>query len=295
MPGIERTLQLRSQLDVLNEIEALVQDASNTLWSEADIYRAINTGLNAWGNKVLFPRMYTIPGGFSPGVFEYPLPDYIGQHFVPYIAVFTYTYPEGELEWLRLSGWSVEPGADGGRLLRIYMPYQAHGRMVDAKLIWYAENGPVPLPTLPTLSGTLAADGASLTTSAAISSPIADVGWVKIDAEWISYAGVVRGASSTTLQNLERGLFGTAAASHSGAPTIYWGVAADDHRLWEQLYDSAIARLHYTLLHRGTQDDRLNHEKIMGYAQDRADRFWRRSGYVTARNTYFRLGGGGRL
>lgn len=275
-----RELTLKTQAEILAEIEALVVDTSNNLWTDANIYAALNNAIQGWGNRVFLPRLYSLTGGLAGGTYEYTLPSYIRTPLEVQAAITRLTDDqENELYWITLTGWTLEPAADGTHKLRIYLSYDTEDSTTDCRILWWAENGPVPT-TVPTLSGTLAADGTSLTTSAAVASTIPDVGWVKIDGEWMSYSGVSRGASSTTLSNLVRGLYGTTAASHSSTPSIYWGVAVDDTRLWEQLSDAIVARLHYQQIHRGTQDDRSNHERIMGYAQDRADAFWRRTGYV---------------
>lgn len=288
-----RPLYLRTQLELLTEIEATVKDGSNALWADADIYRALNVSVANLGNRVMLPRLYTLTSGFTSGQYEYTLPSYIGDNFNVMVAIYSFEYPDDEVQWIPLSGWSVEPTSTGSKILRIYLPYDNWGRISGARLIWYAPNGTIPI-TIPTLAGTLAADGTSLTTSAAVEN-VPDVGWVKIDGEWMSYSGISRGASSTTLNNLVRGLFSTTAASHSSTPSIYWGIGVDDTRLWEPILDGAISRLHYIMIHRGTQDDRLNHEKIMGYAADRVDKFWKRSGYVPLKGPRIKLSYGGLL
>jgi hypothetical protein len=281
-----RELILRTQSEILADIEALVVDSTNALWSDAQIYGAINNAIRGWGNRVLLPRIYVLPSGFTGGVYEYDLPSYITKPFNVQVAITTLQGVDYQRQWVSISGWTTIPSATGGQKLVIHLAYDSANVTTDARIIWWAANGQVPT-TIPTLAGTLAADGTSLTTSAAVVGSIPDAGWVKINGEWMSYAGVERGASSTTLTNLVRALYGTTAASHSSTPAINWGIAVDDTRLWEQMEDAVIARLHYQRLHRGTQDDRLNHEKVMGYAQQRADTFWRRSGYTPSYNTRY--------
>lgn len=289
-----RTLQLRSQSDLLTDIRADVEDASKKRWtSDTDVYRAINTAIESWSDRVLLPRLYALPGGFSAGVYEYAIPDYVGHNFVPQIEVSALTYlgyPVQITDSLtrdELAGWSVEPTVDGTRILRT----QSTPHTDSGWLLWYAPNGPVPTTTtLPVLGAECAGTATTATISTALADSVPDVGWVKMGGEWVSYAGLTRGATTTTLLNLVRGLYNTVAATHAATTTtVYWGVGVDDSRLWDNLRKRAIAELHLMLLHRGTTDDRQNHEKLYLTLTQQADQFWRRSGYVSGRKPRFKL------
>lgn len=289
-----RTLQLRSQLDLLTDIRADVEDAGKKRWaSDTDVYRAINTAIESWSDRVLLPRLYALPGGFSAGVYEYAIPDYVGHNFVPQIEVAALTYlgyPVATTDSMtrdELAGWSVEPTVDGTRILRA----QSNLHTDSGWLLWYAPNGPVPTTTTsPVLGAECLSTATTATISTVLADSVPDVGWVKMEKEWVSYAGLTRGATTTTLLNLVRGLYNTAAATHAVTTTaVYWGVGVDDSRLWDNLRKRAIAELHLMLLHRGTTDDRQNHEKLYLTLTQQADQFWRRSGYVSGRKPRFKL------
>lgn len=239
------------------------------------------------------PQLYNLPSGFTAGTYEYTIPSYVGNNFRPYIkSAITNQFgivldSDDTYTWTELTGWTVEPQTDGTRKLRLYStPYTDDGR-----LIWYAPNGPVPAQaTLPTLGANISTTTATtLTLTAAPSTPVGETGYLKIDNEYMFYAGVNR--STWVLSNLVRGLFGSTAATHNSAATVNWCIAVDDDRLWTQLEEQSVARLHYLLLHRGTVEDRDNHERIMGWAQDRADKFWRTSGYTGYARTRLKLRG----
>src|SRR5690606_22466861 len=100
----------------------------------------------------------------------------------------------------------------------------------------------VPATPPTTTDDPLAADATSVTVDAAVD--VEDVGYLKIGAEWMHYAGITRAASTTTLNNLTRGINGTTAASHASETTVYWGIAMPVRTLWNQLYYGTRWRLH---------------------------------------------------
>ena len=74
-----------SQSEVKDHVEWLVQDTGNLRWSEPDIYKAINVALRGWSQRVKIPKLHNLADGFTAGVNEYTIPDYIGQNFYPRI------------------------------------------------------------------------------------------------------------------------------------------------------------------------------------------------------------------
>lgn len=267
---------LRSQVQILADVEAMFRDTSNARWSDAEIYRAVNRALLTWYDRVAIAHYYTISGGYSAGTYGYSLPAYVrppvtaeAKRWVPYDdytldtqTAFTYV----EVPSI------VEPDGSGGLVLRLVQP----PRTLDGRVRWRMPNGPLPT-TLPTLNADMTSSDTTLTMSGAID--VEDAGYVKIDAEWVAYAGVTRGTSTTTLNNLLRGLNGTTAATHDGTgdpDDVVWGVAVDTLGLYEQLYNQVGSYLHEYFLTDGSEKERLNHEKMMGYLQQKADGFWKR-------------------
>src|SRR5690606_15305630 len=88
--------------------------------------------------------------------------------------------------WQDIPGWELEPDGEGGNVLRLHAP----PRTVEGRVLYYAPNSRVPI-TIPTTSAGINADDISVTLGSAVD--VDDVGFIKIDAEWISYQGVTRG------------------------------------------------------------------------------------------------------
>jgi hypothetical protein len=281
------SLYLKSQTELLADIEARMTDTGNVLATEPQYYAALSEGIRMWEGRVATPRLYAIPGGFASGTFEYTLPGYIRPPFIVQIQTSTFGYlgvvlveEDENFTWDTLVGWSVEPKADGTWLLRLpSSPYSQSGR-----IIWFADNGPLPA-TIPTLADGLTATSTSATIAVSGGPDLSESGMVKIDTqEWVAYSGITR--TSTTeyiLNNLVRGLYGTEAAVHDVGDVVHWGVAADNSKLWVQLYDYVAAYVHALQLHKSTTEDTSRHEKLMSYYTTKAENFWRNEGYVSQR------------
>ena len=265
-------IMVRSQADLQQGLEYLVRDTNNRRWSDAEFYRALNQALAEWAGRVRFPMAYTIPGGWSSTAYEYTLPDYIEHASQPQQRRFVnewQVYPSNDDTWTDMHNWAIEPASSGGRALRIeYLPYAGDGR-----ILYWAENGPVPT-TLPTLSSGIDSDDTSLTL--ATKPTVGGVGYLKIGSEWLSYQGVTEGASTVTLTNLTRGLLGTTAASHDSGASVYWGVAADDTGLYQQLADNTLHFLMRFWLFNTSSREAGQYEKQMLFYQEQANRYWRR-------------------
>lgn len=263
---------LRSQDDLLADLRALMRDPAGQRWSDEEIYRAINRALLSWHGRVAVNHYYTLPGGYSSATYAYSLPGYIRppvvaevKRWIPYTE---YTLDvQTTFTWQELPSFT-EPDGAGGLILRLVQP----PRNLDGRVRWRLPNGPVPL-ALAELGESCALTADSLTLTGDVD--IADAGYVKCENEWMAYAGVTRG-SATVLQNLLRGLYGTTAAAHNDGEKVAWGVAVDSLGLFQQLYDQTAAHLHELYLTDGNEKERMNHEKMMGFHQQRADEFWRR-------------------
>jgi hypothetical protein len=284
-----RPIILRAQSDILQEIKEEINPTGvGNLWTDRQIYRAMNRALRDWAGRVMFPRLYTFPDGFSSGVYGYALPSYIRGPIQVRQRSTIFGYRTGVQitddfsTWIDLPHGSMDPtNATGDSEFRFHSyPYSE-----DGQILWWMENGPVPVTTtLPTLDDAITPTSTELSYGAPSPSyPIPQSGWVKIGSEIIPYSGIALSDTLITLQNLGRGAADTESDSHEAGDSIEWCIAADSERLWEQLIFNTIAILHMSPLHRGTAEDRANHEKMTNYAKGIADGFWRMSGYTPAR------------
>lgn len=270
-------LHAMTQSELLAIIEARIRDASNARWTDSEIYQAINQGIRKWGDKVVIPFVYSLSSSSSDR--EYQLPYYVHGIIDP------------QFKATNSDIWQDFPGActivddgTGSRLLQLAF----YPKNSSARIVYWARNSPVFVPsglTLPTVSGTLQANETSLTISS-VQAGIADTGYVKIDQEWIGYAGRVAGATTTTLNNLIRGCFGTTAASHSSS-IINMGIVVHRDDLYEQLIAQTLANLHSLYLSDASTTEKEKHQWAMRYFQQQADEFWRT--YKHPRPTRFRL------
>lgn len=228
----------------------------------------MNEALESWADRVRVPHVYTLT--WNSGTAEYTLPTYVNEPLRPQAyfgsgTVSTYnaaTY-DGPQMWQTLPGWETDTG---GTAPVLRLPLGAAD--LNGRIVYYPANGPVPT-TPATQSGTLAADGTALTIASA--PDVADVGYVNVGGEWMSYAGVARGVSTTTLTLDGRGLESTTAASHASGGAVWWGVAVDDERMFGQLRNQMRALLHAMFLTDGAEHERANHERLMSFWQQRAD------------------------
>lgn len=263
-----------TQTELLNRTERRQRDTTNKRWTDAEIYEAINDSIEAWGQRVLSPYVYTLTDGLESDSREYTLPQYVHSPMDLQIRV------PGEEMWTAITSFHVLPDSGTGQLLNLgYSPPNA-----EARIVWWGRNSIVPT-TVPTLSSTIDADDTSLTVNAAID--IADAGFIKIEQEWIQYAGKVVGASTTTLSNLVRGVFGTTAAGHNSATAVNWGTTVHRQDLFQQLRYQVSANLHALFLTDASSSEKETHQWAMRYWQQKADEYWRT--YTPARSPKFRL------
>lgn len=262
---------LRSQTELLADCEARLRDTGNARWSDAEIYRALNDALLFWNDRVSVPHIYTITGGWLSNTFEYSLPNYVRPPLRAEVRR-PMPYQEFGVNAGTVYNWQViptttEPDGAGGLKLRL----EAQPHTLEGRVVWMAPNSRMPT-TVPTTSGSTDAAATSMVLGSAVDCD--STGYVKVNAEWLFYAGVTRAASTTTLLNLVRGLYGTTAATHSTSSSAAWGVAMDDLSLLRQLYDQAFAYLHSLYLTDAAQSEKSTHEKMMLHYQQRADAFW---------------------
>lgn len=264
------TPYIRTQAELLADIEALIRDTSNARFTDAEIYRAINHALMVWADKVKLLYQYALPNGFAAGTKEYTLPRYIRPPIFPEIylpnpyfehAVESYSY-----EWRDVQGWDLQPDGATTSTLTVYNPRSELGQ------VWfYAPNSRVPT-TSPTTNESITDTGVTLRLNGHVD--IDDVGIIKVDAEYISYTGVGRVGATTLLSGLVRGLYGTTAASHEASTTVLWCVGADTLSLYNQLYNQVRAVLAEMPQFDGSTHERSIYQQLMGYYQNLADEYW---------------------
>lgn len=270
---------LRSQSEILAQLETLLMDTSNDRWTDAHIYNALNLAIAQWQGRVLIPFAHEISGGWVAGTFEYELPSWMEGALTPQQKKYT-DDSANSLTWTDILEFTVEPTATGGRVMRFsYQPYEDAGRV-----LWWGYNGTLPT-TLPVTSGALDTDDTSITLST--KPTVGRSGYVKVDGEWMAYFGVTESASTITLTNVARGVNHTSAASHSVGATVTWGIAMDDVGLTAQLINQARVYLMQMWLSNPSSREVGHYERQMPYYQQQADMFWRR--YTPKRDTKFRL------
>ena len=262
---------LRSQSDLLTEIKAKTRVGSTARWSDPEYYYALNEVLTSWGDKVKFPHIYTITNGWQSNDYDYALPVYVRPPIFPQlyrrIPYTEYAVESTTNTWQDIPGWELEPDGSGGTVLRLFAP----PRTLDGRVLFYSPNSRVPT-TIPTTSGSTSDTATTMTIGSAID--VDDVGYVKVNAEWMAYYGVTRNSATTVLNNLVRALYGTTAATHNTLSSATWGVAYDDTRLLNLLWDGWRAYLHAYFLQDGGVHETMRHEKALGLYEGKVAAFW---------------------
>jgi hypothetical protein len=276
---------LRSQSELNTELSALLVDAGS-IWTDAQRYRAINQALSTWQGRVMVPYLYTLTNGWTEDEHDFTLPDYIDGPIDPQILrnldwPFDVTLTEERSTWVDMEGYSLEISATGGQTLRLHWPAYAS----DGRIKWWGHNGPVPT-TLPVTSAEISSSATSVTLTT--KPMIGKSGYIKIDAEWMQYAGVTEAATTLTLSNLVRGVQGTTAATHIIGSTVTWGVAMDRAGLLQQLYDQARAHLWDIKLANPGSAQAEHISALFRTYRESALMFWR--SYVPGRNPKARTG-----
>lgn len=296
-------LLIQSQTDIATRHDAMLggfndSGTANQRWSKYHHYLAINYALTVMSPKLVLPHVYTVTNGWAFGTYEYTLPTYMEGPIEPqFLAGDTsqdIVYPDSSSpqEWITFSRYEVNPTSTEGRTLRL----GTNPKSTSGRIIWWAPNSQVPTPTtspftLPTITADMTATSTSVTTN---NTHIAGKsGYVKVDNEWMFYAGTTPTATAMTLSNLVRGVFGTTAATHDGTgtpATITWGVAVPSQDWWNWLYYLSGVFLHMLPLNFTTSIERDHHEFQLRFLQKQADDL---AGTLrVARNKKLRLRGG---
>ena len=270
------SIYLRAQNDSHVQIEQRMRDARNARWGDLELYNAINDCIaGMWGQTVKVPFLYTISGGFVGGTYDYSLPAYVRppldvQQLRTVSEIWPYTQLDNSaLTWVDVPGYRLEPDGLGGQKLRL----ESATVTTDARVIFWAPNGLVPT-TIPTLNTTIDADDTSVVIAA--TPEIGDVGYVKIEAEWMSYVGLARGTSTTTLQNVTRGLNYTTATSHNSGVSVYWGLATHRLDVYQHMQTDVMASAHELFLSRAAPEEREHHVFMVRLYKQMSSEFWRK-------------------
>ncbi len=281
---------LQSQSDLLALYKQEMRDSQATRWQTKEYYNAINRALQAQAMRGAWvPYIYTISGGFLVGTYEYTIPWYIREPLDVQQKITVVQNEDGYpiyvnsstvQTWVDVPAYEIEPDGSGGQKLRLGVNPWPN----EARIIWWAENSRLP-QAVPTLN----ADITSSTTSLVISSKpsIGPAGYVKVDDEWIGYADYDVSTTTTTLNNLMRGLNGTAAASHTAGASVAWGVAAMREDLYFQLANQVYANLHNLFLTNSAPQETQNHIFQVRFYQQMADEYWNR--FTPTRTAKMRL------
>jgi len=263
---------LRTQKAVYQAISARVRDEQFNRWSDRESYRALNDSISEWGARVFVPYIYTIPGGLSATTTTYTLPSYIPTDIQPQRYVSRWWEINQDLQeddtgyiWVDIQQWNLEPNNTGAQTLRI----ERFGN-VDARVLWWGENGFIP-DEIQELSTDIDEDDTTLIIAGQPN--ISDVGFIKIDNEWMQYAGVTQSSETTTLSGLVRGYEGTA-AQHAAAVEVLFGVAMPNIRLWAQLQNQMRQHLHEIVMTASSVEETQQHQWQMRWFQQQAESFW---------------------
>ncbi len=127
-------LYLRSQADLLADIQAKLRDSGQARWTATEIYHALNRALDDWHGRVSVADSYELPNGWPNDQFEVTLEDWLPDDVQPQAQ-----WPVDPLlpnestisTWKDISSYAVEPAGDGTRTLRLNMvPYNGQLRIV---------------------------------------------------------------------------------------------------------------------------------------------------------------------
>ena len=267
---------LKAQNQILADLRARVRDNNSERWTDAEMYGAINDALLSWQDRVRIPHIYTISGGWVSGTLEYTLPDWIRSNAIqPQMKSPTQfdslssAYRLSTNTWQDIPGWRIEPNATNGRVLKFNVsPYSTEGR-----IIWWGSSMPLPTSTL-TISDNLLDTTGEIEIVSIGECP--EYGWVKVENEWMQYAGVTRNSSSGTLDNVVRGLSqGAVAYAHNIDTPIYFGVAMPKNELYRVLIDQSIVHLNELFLGNASSKEKQTHQELIGFYEGRVKEFWR--------------------
>jgi len=266
---------LKAQSEILSDSEVIMRDTSNYRWTDLEMYHAINRALREWHNRVGIEWYYSLSGGWVDGTWSYSMPSYVEEPVIPQVLHYIreidgVTLSSNSTTWIDLPGGVLEPNGTGGQNLRL----DAEPASIDGRVLFYIRNGPIPTAaTLPDLDAAINATDTSVTLTGVFELPKA--GWVKIEQEWIFYAGVTKSATVTTLSNCLRAQYGTTAATHAKDTLVAWGIAVHTMSLYNALEYAVYKRLHEMFITNGAATEINRHQAMISYYAGEEQKFWK--------------------
>ena len=253
-------LHARTLTDIKDELDDTLEAAS-TNWTPQRFRRAINRAIREISNKVLIPTTYNLATAWDADVFAYVLPAWIDTGNIE-AEWQNATNPQN---WHPLHSYSIERGTDGLNYLRFRStPFTA-----TARVHYWHSNSVAPI-TDPILNAQIAADATSLVTKTKVTG-IEPEGIIRIEDEYIQYAGITQGASTTTLSGLIRGVAATAAAIHAADVQINWAIAVDEPIVFTAIEYFAMTALHEMYLNESAARNQRHHQEMIAYYKNAAD------------------------
>jgi hypothetical protein len=217
---------------------------------------------------------YTYNFDFVDTTVLYTLPQYI-------MGSFQVQFQDDNNDWNDVRVYSVEFDQNGSKALRL--PFiRGSGR--NGRLLWWGRNAAPPQDTI-----TLLANITSVSTTLQFTSTenIDIAGVVKINDEWIQYAGRTIANGIVTLTNLVRGVYDTTAASHDADTIIYPGFVVHRQDLLQELEDFVFMQLYTLVLRNGSSQERQSFEAMLNFHMNMVNTFWRK--YTSPRPINFHL------
>lgn len=258
--------QVLTYADLHTRLLRSARDPDNNRWTSSEIYSLLNAGVEHWSNRVMVPYVYEF--SYAANTREYTMPTYV-------TLPIDIQFQDPRDEWQDIIVYDLIKTGGGTVTFKLL----ASRRPDAGRVIWWGKNSIAPLST-PTLQANIDADDTSLIIDDTVI--VNDVGTVKIDQEYIQYAGVTLGASSTTLNNLVRGALGTTADSHSLGANVYWSVVVHRADLFQELEYFALMRMHELFLTDGSAHEMETHERMMNWFRGMVEDFWKK--YTPARS-----------
>lgn len=291
-----RSPTLRTVDEVLTDLKDLLGAGGSLRWPDAQLGRLLNRALGAWAGRVLVPHYLAFPVAFSTT--GYALPPFIQAPVDLYVRV-PADERAGQLTgetYRQIPGVRIEPTEGEGRQLRLLAPPGlGYGGGTAAFLVWYDAQGPVP-PHSPKLLDDVRPTDVRIPVQLAEPFALAQSGYVRVDGEWMHYAGVTYAKPDRLevwLENITRGFDGTATIFHDLGGEISqwapaeWGIAADHPALFEQLIHQAASYAHGAKITDGSAEEVSQHERLMLDHRQIADSFWAR--YTPGREPRWQL------
>jgi len=257
-------LYARTLADIKLELDDILGESSIN-WTAQRYRRAINRAIRELSNKVLIPSTYNLTGAWTTTEYAYAIPSWLDTatlqpewqgNAVPYT-------------WKEIPGYTIERGSDGQNYIRFQSgPFQA-----GARLRYWHPNTTAPV-TEPLLDATITAADTSLTTKTKLADA-EPTGVIKVEDEFIQYAGITQAAGTTTLTNLVRGIAGSVAAAHNADVQIQWALLTDEPIIYTALTYLTLTYLHEMFLNESAARNQRHHQEMIAYYRAAADAIMR--------------------